>query len=259
LLLLSAFLALKKFCETTTKGFSLQEILPTAALEKKQEGFSFEIDALLAQPFTLFDVGDQSFVFIGADQKTVLKCFKHTHKWRARALLPVFHSCTLAEHALKEETALLYLHLQETENLPCRLALTDALGITHILNANKLEFVLQKKALPFFQTLDLKMQYEEIEEATLLLTSLLEHIARRCRKGIGDGDTALKRNFGVIDNRAVQIDVGSFFENDALKEAPQQMQELLVKTARLKRWLKDHYPQLLPVYAQKLADMNLSQ
>jgi hypothetical protein len=246
------FLALQRFCAVQTKGFSIQEILPLAPLKQKKESASLEIRELLLQKFTFFGIGDQSFVFLGEDEMTVLKFFKHTHHLRPRFLEPIFASCRLANEALYKETALLYVHLDKTRDLPHALILKDSIGIEHRIDPNEIEFVLQKKATAFFFYLDEEMKASNIPKAKAAIRSLLSHMILCCGKGIGDKDTALKRNFGFLEDRAVQIDIGSFLKDDSLKDPERRKQELTMKTQRLKRWLNNHYPELLPFYHREL-------
>src|SRR5579872_2014639 len=145
LLMLLVFFAVKWFCDLKTGEFRYYEILSSMASQTKWESapLSSEEQKLLDQPFTFLGKGDQSYAFLGQDQKTVLKFFRHDHlgprkflrtlplpatldklrqeflAWRSRYdLTPLFDSAKLAFDELKEETGLIGLHLNKSDYLP---------------------------------------------------------------------------------------------------------------------------------------------
>ena len=255
---LLTLLTVERFCASQTEGFRFYEILSEMPNKPEWETpFPQEALSLLEQPFTLLGKGEQCYAFIGHDEKTVLKFFRHDHlspkqllpdalrtKLPSRTdLTPLLLSAKLAFDRLKEETGLLAIHLNKTENLCGKLTLLDKLGIQHTIDLDATEFILQRRAAPFCVALDEKMRLGNLSGAAAQLHSLEQLLHTQCQKGIRNSDTAFKRNFGAIDDRAVLFDIGSFYVDESVKE--QESEEIARTTQRLQRWLKKHHPELL--------------
>ncbi len=77
------FIGIYYFCESQTQGFRLQEILSDIPNHPRWETkpLSLEdqktVEAKLKQTFRYLGSGEQSHAFLGEDQKTVLKFFRH--------------------------------------------------------------------------------------------------------------------------------------------------------------------------------------
>jgi hypothetical protein len=232
------------------------------------------VDTLLQQPFHYLGSGGTSFAFLGEDGKTVLKLFKHQHLFqksylfhlafpgmtdylRIRKILRTrtkhahkhhaffFSSCHLAYTQLKEETGLLYLCLRPNPHFTHPIRLIDAWGIAHTIDLAQTEFALQRKAdlcFPYLQNLLRTGDKEALKQAT---SALVHHIRCRCRQGIGDRDPNLLLNFGFIDHKAVEFDLGSFFPDPALQNPLEEAKEVFFSTYTLREWLGREAPELL--------------
>src|SRR5271166_494426 len=119
------FLSVERFCHRQTEGFRLQKIasqLPYRA-DWATPPASKAIQTLLSQPYRFLGSGGQCYAFVSQDGTAVIKFFKHHHMRPSRLLLPkqkqqrkerlenLFSSFKIANDLLKEETALLFLHL----------------------------------------------------------------------------------------------------------------------------------------------------
>ncbi|MBI2812051.1 MAG: hypothetical protein HYX67_14640 [Candidatus Melainabacteria bacterium] len=235
------------------------------------------VDPLLEQSFRFLGSGGTSFVFLGEDGKTVLKLFKHQHltfdtflfrivlpgisdAWRLRSILQkekrnlhkrqdfLFKSCNLAYTALKEETGLIYLCLQPNPHFNRVIKLIDTWGISHSFNLGMTEFALQKKVDLFFPHLT-ALKPEKRKEA---IDAVLAQINARCQKGIGDRDPNLAINFGFIEGKAVELDIGSYYLNPALKNPLNTRKELFLCTLQLQKWLEKHSPDLLDYVLERI-------
>lgn len=237
------------FCETQTEGFRFQEILSHLPNAERWETPKNEISSLLNQQFSFLGKGEQFYAFLGEDQKTVLKFFRHRKTFWGKEgdLSPLFESAKLAFDALKAESGLIALQLNKHVNFP-KVTIKDKLGIQHIVDLSRTEFLIQERAEPFCKALETKMNQGDREGAKKQIQALMTSLYAQCEKGVHNSDTAFKRNFGVINEKTICMDVGSFWKDERLKESAAAEEEILRTTARLQRWLKKHYPELLTVY-----------
>ncbi len=245
-----------------------------------------EIDSLLNQSFRFLGRGGTSFVFLGEDGTTVLKLFKHQHLLQKSPLFRIalpgitdalrinkilskqkrhahkhqsffFNSCRLAYDALKEETGLIYLCLQPNPHFAQPITLIDAWGFAHHIDFSQTEFAIQQKADLLFPHLENLVKTGRKEEIKLAIDALLQQIRCRCRKGIGDRDPNLLINFGFIEGKAIEFDLGSFYANPALKNPLAEARELFFTTHALQAWLEKHSPELLDYLLESIAKPTL--
>jgi hypothetical protein len=164
-----------------------------------------------------------------------------------------FSSIKLAYDNLKEETGLLYLHLNPTDNLHQTLTLYDGNAIRHKIDLDSARFFLQKCAVPLEHHFAILRKNERHEEAKKSIHSLLHLILSRCKKGFSDRDV-FNKNFGFIDNHAIEIDAGSFHKDLRMQEPWMYKQELFYATLELKNWLKKHYPEMCSYLEEKVTE-----
>ncbi len=164
---------IEKFCIHQTDGFTLLKIRSTLMANPKweiAETFPQEISPLLSQKFLYLDSGGQCYAFASEDGKVVIKFFKHhlrrlpwliahiplpskyaalREKQKIKRLSKLdrdFTSYKIAYERLREESGLLYLHLNKTKHLNLYVTIVDKLGIAHYLDLNDLEFIVQYNA-----------------------------------------------------------------------------------------------------------------
>lgn len=295
-LCLVSYLAIEQLIDLHTKGFCFQKILandlpaqPQWELTPLSDTAMQEIDQILSQPFTLIGSGSECFVFISADQKTVLKCFKigfarpvyyrkglftdefiayagtlssglqnawlspfETYRRRIYGirefrLMRTFTSCKIAYEYLKEETGILYLHLNPTHTFNRSMTLIDRNGAHYTLPIDTAKFLLQRKVTlleTHFKKLIKEKRSKDIQQS---IDSLIRLIDRRCLKGFSDRDF-INRNVGYIDNEAIEIDLGSFAFDPAVTTPEGYQQELLLATAEFDGWLEKNAPDWLPYF-----------
>lgn len=252
----------ERFCRHQTAGFRIDKIhsefnfsSPTA---KKLPS---PIAGRLDQPFHFLGSGVQCYAFLGEDNKTVIKLFKHYHNfpikgsmrtvtlpaildsWRSQILesrenrlSSIFTSCTLAYDNFKEESGLLYIHLQHTDSLNKKITVLDKLGIAHEVDLDKTAFVVQEKAEMLKPKITRLLKEGKLEEARACVHSLYQHIIKRSELGISNHDLRVERNIGFIGNQAVEIDIGSF----KVKKKQSHKKEL----EKCKHWIAHHFPEL---------------
>jgi hypothetical protein len=262
----------QQFCHKRTDGFSLNKIQsklsyhPQWALPHPPEKDLQEIKSLLAQKFFYLAKGAQCHVFVSEDQKYVIKFFRHHHmrppSWIA--LIPStfetfrkkkenrkwgklhkdFNSYHLAFTQLKEQTGLIFLHLNKSSHLKHQLTIVDKIGIEQKIDLDQMEFILQKRADLVYPAIDHWMQKNNTTSAEDALSNLVSLLHLRLKKGLFDKDPDLNTNFGFIGTQAVQIDIGRFKKATEPMTPKQEKDTIIRITDNLKQYLDSHYPEL---------------
>lgn len=226
------------------------------------------VGTILDQKFTYLAKGCQAYVFQSADGRYVLKFFKY-QRYRIQPWLTAFSflpyadsyftkklikknlkresfflSWKIAYQDLKGESGLVFLHLNKTNHLNKVITIVDKMGVTHQVDADKMEFLIQKKASmlgPYL--LELKTK-GDLSSAQQLVDRILNLVLSEYERGLGDNDHALMQNTGVFEGEPIHIDVGQFVYNEEFKRPELYKQELFSKFYRFHQWLNKEYPQL---------------
>jgi hypothetical protein len=248
-----SFWAVERLCHKQTHGFQVTHVyssrFETASEENPQEVQKME--ALFSQPFTFLGSGGQTYAFLSADKKTVLKLFKHHHLRNEKKREAFFNSCKLAYGELKEDTALIYLKLHQSSAWKQPIIVIDRLGIRHELDPNLLQFALQEKVSLALRSIKKLTRTGKREEAKEEISALLDMLKTRCKKGIKDRDSGMRRNTGFLGKRAVSIDIGSFYQKTALQDPEEMKREIQAKTKRLAYFLEYYDLELWEYYKEK--------
>lgn len=273
---------LRLFCLKQTEGFTILGVSSkrvfnpawqTQPLSKEEEQ---EVLRAIDQPFTYFGCGGQSFVFFSQDGKYVLKLFKQSKfeaplyvkympiPWvfdrycskklekKKQKLQRDFTSYKIAFDELKEETGLLYVHLNPTDHLKKILPIVDKLGIAHHLDVDHLDFVLQKKAETVYESIEHLAQDGMADEIREKIGAILHVMQTLSCKGFEDRDPNIRTNCGFLENKAIIIDVGKFKKNDRTKTFDLTLKEIEQVSAPFRTWLETSYPSFLGVFDEEL-------
>lgn len=233
-------------------------------------------DKILNQPFIYLGKGVQSYVFQSRDGKYVIKFFKY-QRFRMQPWLAYFpplpaiveyrqeklekkwkkldgfvKSWKIAFENLKDETGLIYVHLNKTHYLQKELLVYDKIGKAHHLDLDQTEFCVQRKAEMLCTVLLNQRKNQDLTASQNLIVDLLALIMSEYRRGLADNDHALMQNTGVVDGKPIHIDVGQFVFNEEIKQPSVYNQELFTKTYKFKQWLEGHYPELYPFLEKEL-------
>ncbi len=256
-----------KFASPTFSSSSEWE-LPPLSPEKQEEVYQ-----ILSQPFTFFARGSQAVAFISEDKQYIVKLFKQ-HKWRPKHILghvplpfnpyykdfkknqekqwAVLRSCRTALTHVKEDTGVLYAHLNPTPFPLSTKTFIDKKGKKWQLDLSKSCFLLQKKADLFYPHIEALMDRGDIEAAKYAISSTLDLLRRFMDMGVFENNAILRKNFGFIDNRAMQFDIGKFQFDEHHKGNPKEIRSV---TERFHVWVERNYPELLPHFDQKLMEV----
>jgi hypothetical protein len=233
---------------------------------------------LFDQKYTYLSKGRQSFVFMSADGKFVLKLlsipphmrpffwishpttlhFRSQHRkdkadYLDHKLFTTCDSVHLAFTELKEETDLVWIHLNPNGAWKRKVEIIDALGSVYPISLDKHIFIVQKRGSHIFPTLSDMIQQGRIEEAKGLIDSVIELIVSRCKKGIADHDPILRKNYGWNGKRAIHFDVGRFSKKASFKDRATHKGEIEQITHSLAAFLAEQDPNLLSYYQEKLS------
>jgi hypothetical protein len=237
--------------------------VPPLSFEDQQEIF-----CTLSQSFRYLDRGAQCYVFESEDSLYVLKLFRFDQpqnplrkffrtKIRKRSsdshnsekISHLFSACKLAYTLARQETELLYLHLNLTKDQWPTISLKTPLGKSLSLPLDSYRFALQKKAEPLKKVLLSSLSTGEIQ---MRLDAILALLTQRVAKGIGNSDRNLFRNFGFIEKKAVEIDFGNYGYSPDLASPSQRVQEVGRFISSLRAWLQDHAPEWVAYLDQKM-------
>lgn len=266
---LSIFWGVRRFCYKQLDGFEVGKISSHIAFDPRWEiPQPAPGKELFARPFTYLGKGAQCYVFASQDQEHVIKFFRVSHiqapEWFTALPLPAFLkewrekkvavkeskrekdflSYKLAYEKLKEETGLTYLHLNKSSDLHQKIQIIDKIGISHTLDLDQMEFIIQKRAKPLYPAMEEMIEKKKFDEAKASISHLIQLLAKRHAAGLADKDPDLKTNFGLVGSEAIQFDIGRFkIGKSAQKEDPFQ-NEVVRITDEFKSWLKGRAPTL---------------
>ncbi len=283
LLFLIGFIAVERFCHRQTNGFMLHKIqsdLPfdanreVAPLPEKEHQ---EVMQRLDQTYHYLKCGGQFFAFISEDGTTIIKFLKLHHmrqvdflkslhlpkmidisqikimRYKARRFHSIFNSCKIAYEHFKDETGLLYSHLNKTDDLHKIITIRDKLGIYHKVDLDKTEFLVQKRAVLASSKFQDIMNRGDTENAKKCIDSMVDLFIHRYHKGIQDKDPVIRRNFGYIEDTAIEIDLGSYFLDESIKNPENYKARLVEEMVNFQKWLSIHYPAFTPYLEEKIS------
>lgn len=273
-------LGIQKFCHKQTDGFAVAKI--RTAFNGKA---SFSPDELplikdiLAQPLTYIGKGGQCYAFSTEDNKYVVKLLKYNNNyprpWFTLAPFPFgletyrqnklsakrkklegeYNSYKIAMNDLKEETGIIYFHLDQNTLPGLHLHIQDKLHISHKLKADSCQFYIQKKGSPFYPGLERLIKEGKLEVAKSAIDEMLSYLFKRCQKNITDGDDGIWRNFAFQDIHPFQIDIGQFSYDPSLCTTLAYQKDLLFFTKDFKNWLEKTNTELFQHFTNSISLM----
>lgn len=246
------FLAVERFCHFQTEGFILSKMLIENVPPPPGP----------SETLTFIGAGKQFYAFETADHQYVVKFMKFSRRrplpWLEK--LPFFASWKISYLA---ERAKRLTHLKSSAFLACKylaseaaivsyalpqnMILIDKLGISHCVDRSQTQFIVQKKADPFTTYFD-----NNPSLAHSLISSYLQRVSSQCRKGICNLDPVIDRNYGVVDNQMILMDIGSLLAHPKLSHLAGQQQEIFMETLPLRQWLQNNHPEHLAYFDQAL-------
>jgi len=182
----------------------------------------------------------------GFFQNLFSKETKAKREERLRHREEIFSSSKMAFEELQDETGIIYIHLNRTDDKLRGIKLVDRNGQSHRIRGDDASFVVQKKASYVIPTLTKLMEKGELSAAKQRINHIFDLLLSLACKGFVDGDDALIRNnnMGFTDDRAIYIDTGHMFKAVNLNVAERMKYEFAVRLDPLEKWLNIMYPVL---------------
>ena len=264
--------SLAKFCLKQTGKFMMIEVHsrrpynPDFETRPLTASETAEVNTALAQKYTYFGYGGQAFVFFSEDGQYVLKLFKQRHfrqptylnhipfieeyrqlkfKKRDRLLRREYGSYKLDFEELQEESALLFLHLNPTHHLKRKLTLVDKLNIEHSIDLDTTDFIVQRRVSLVFDSIYLAMERGDTTSARAVISEIVRLIVDRCKRGYGDRDPSIDTNCGILNGKAVKLDIGRLYHDPNRTLPLFYKPELFHITRPLRTWLVKNHPELV--------------
>jgi hypothetical protein len=262
------------FFITRSSGFSIDKIMSTLIYNH-----TWEIDPLselqremliqkvFPQTYYYLAAGNQCYAFISEDRQYVLKFFKMQNLfpkgWLNSFPLSLFQKIGFKSESgnqffserifasykdayqfLRDETGLVYIHLNKSCEFNSKVTLIDSKGKKHLLELDKVEFVVQKRAQKIFEHLNELVEQDKYEELRTSIRSFLQLIAGRCEKGFVDQDLSIRNNFGFVGNDAIQFDCATLTRDSSMKYPLNFRHEVMQVAERLDLWAAENNPEI---------------
>jgi hypothetical protein len=230
-------------------------------LDPKEEAF---IDEILNQKFYYLAKGCHCYAFISEDQKYVIKFHRYAShlrlfSWAYHPFSYLFNErrIKIKEHnlerlkvnlksykdsysELKKETGLLFLHINRSDNLHKSVTLMDKMLSEYRVSLDDVTFILQRKADLIFPKLENLIHENKIDEAKKLVSNVIHLITACSQKGYVDNDPVMRRNYGILDDRAIHIDVGDLIQCEEIKLKEKYILHIKSVTQVLRQKLENH-------------------
>ncbi len=238
------------------------------------------LDVALAQKFHYLGKGAHCYAFVSEDQKYVIKFHRFASHMRIfpwlnrpfsyrfnaeRKKIKKYNLMKLSYNLqnyknsysdLREETGLIFLHINKTDTLHRTVTLIDKTHAEYQIPLDEVTFILQHKANLIYPTLDQLVAEKKIPEAKKVVTSIIHLIAQCCQKGYVDDDPVLRKNYGLLSDRAIHIDVGDLIKNETVKEQSQRLAHVEEMTISLRQRIENQYPDLLEHYNEEIKNLS---
>ncbi|KAF3363339.1 Uncharacterized protein PHSC3_000093 [Chlamydiales bacterium STE3] len=233
---------------------------------------------IFQKPFTFLGSGNQTFAFSSADGKYVLKFFKFQHlkgfqhlhylpkfSWlknyqakkfisNQKRIQQVFSGHFLALTKDRENSGLIYAHLNPQESIPFTAKIIDRNQILYEISLNDVVFVVQKKGVSSNQFFRDLLNRGKVAEVKASLRALLCMYLEEYHLGVYDRDHNVMHNTGFYKNRPIRLDVGKLRYDEEMKLYERYIIDLRkVVWERIDRWMRKYYPLYREEIAKELA------
>lgn len=228
---------------------------------------SNKINAILDQQFTYIGKGAQSYAFGSEDGKYVLKFFKFKHlrpNWfvnsfpnippfgpyrdqltlrKHRKLYGVFNGYHVGYTADKDETGLIYVHLNTGDDLKRSITVTDKIGLKHTIDLDKVPFVIQEKGVTFAHHLKDLLSNNQLDLAKTRIRQILDLYHQEYKKGLFDKDHGLMHNTGFVGEKPFHLDVGKLTKNESMKIPTNYQPDMEFLAWKIETWIRSNFPE----------------
>ena len=259
-------MGIDRFIHSKSHRFSLPKIsaIQESAQACDMQPFSAEkkkeLDAIFSQTFTFFAKCNYTYLFLSEDHKYIIKFLKRDafdpkswlayipvsfnpyhqdYNQKCEEKSKIFLAFKMAFNEFKEETSLVYMHIDTITQLHRRLAIVDREGKRYKVDVDKTNFYIEKRAQLLCPKIADLMRNKEEERAKQLITSVFAHVNFLVRRGFFDPELTLCKNLGVIEDKVVQLAIGKLYP------VTNGCTQLTQGLNSLRSWLERNYPELL--------------
>ncbi|MBN2479934.1 MAG: hypothetical protein JXA94_06875 [Parachlamydiales bacterium] len=260
-------------------GFRVDKITNIESFFEKSQTVDIDDNILniLDQEFSFFNKGRQSFVFESNDGKYVIKLFRY-HKYEK----PFWHdaflkklsfldnfieklqkektisyqqtmdSYNLAYEKLKNETGLIYLHIDQNKKFNKIIKIKDRFKRSYFVDLDQTGFVIQRKTNLLIPTL--YYMKNDLMAVKNVLNAFFDNINSVYEKNVYNDDRHVLKNLGIISGTVLELDIGRLKYKNDLLEFNNYKNEITYYTQYLRKWLSKNIPEALPYFEIKLND-----
>lgn len=224
------------------------------------------LSTLVQQPFTYVGKGAQAYAFASKDKKYVIKFFKFKHlkpnsfiemfdglpfiteynEWQSsrkdRLRKSVFDGHKLAFDVHKNESGLVYIHLNKTSDLELKIKLIDKIGVKRNFNLDDVIFVVQEFAETTRQALTSALESRDLELAKKKMDGIITLYLSEYEKGIYDRDHGVMHNTGFVGEKPIHLDVGKLTKDKKMKQTAYNLPDMMKVVSKFEIWLRKNYP-----------------
>lgn len=246
-----------------TSNFPYQTEWDISSLHEKDQPQLYEI---FNQTFSFLGEGGQTYVFVSADQRYVLKLFKfqrfrpsplvemlpdsilfnsyrHKHKAkREKKLFVAFNGYKLAYERHRIESGLIFMQLNSSDT-SLFVNLIDKRGNRQVIDLINISYVLQEKGEMLSTALSHLLDQGKTDIAKKRIEQLFDLYLSEYAKGIYDLDHGVMHNVGCIGDRLIHLDVGKMVQDERIKQPEFYQADLLKIAAKVYNWVHTKYPQ----------------
>lgn len=275
LFLIALILGISKSWQLITDGFRIDKINSHLRVKDSHESLDPDLQKIFDQKFKYLSKGCQTYVFESLDKTHVIK-FVRYHRYQIPLWLKIFsfldsyqnkrlyykskllndslNSYEISNKFLKNETAVIYVHLNKTKNLNKKIQIVDRLNRKYLVDLDEVGFIIQKKVKTFEEVL--LQNKENIEDLKKLANSFLYTTESIYKKGFINDDYNCVKNSGYIDGKVIHSDVGSFLPKDNLMEKENFEKEFFRFVRYFKKWSDKNAPFLSEHLDDKIRNMS---
>lgn len=240
------------------------------------------LNRILSQEFHYLGKGAQCYAFTSQDGEYVLKFFKFKHlkpSWfvnmlpsiypfkeykenlairKKRKLLGVFEGYRVAYALDKEESGLVFIQLNTSNNPKRSVTIRDKIGLRRTINLQDVVFVLQKKGQTLRHVMTELLNRGDKETAKKRIEQIFDLYASEYRKGIYDRDHGVMHNTGFIGQNPFHLDIGKLTKNDLMKRPEVSKKDLELVAKKINLWIERNYPEDTSLFSEFIEDKLLS-
>ncbi len=232
---------------------------------------------ILNQEFTYLAKGAQCYAFLSEDGNYVLKLFKFKHlrpsllvkmlppieykkkkiAQKKQRLENVFAAHKLAYEVFRDESGLIYIHLNKTKDLHDTVTLYDKIGMKWMIDLDPFVFVVQEMSIKMRDEMDAILSRGDVERAKERIDQIFEMYLTQYRRGIYDWGHGVMHNNGFVGEKAIHFDVEKLRRDETFKRQEVYKENLDKIAIKMQLWIDLNYPkhfeELSQTIQQKLA------